>query len=150
GEAANDSVFALGRQADGKIVVGGNFTRFAESGCGRIARLNADGTVDAGFKSGLGANGAILDLLILKGGRILIAGSFTTFDGMACNRMAKLNGNGEIESDFKADPISKGEVRSIAILNGGKVLAGGAFNSVAGLTRNGVARLNPDGSLDQR
>jgi hypothetical protein len=55
-----------------------------------------------------------------------------------------------VDARFKAGPIPKADVRSVAILPNGKVMAGGSFNSVQGMTRNGIARLNLDGSLDQR
>ncbi len=53
---ANGQVRALALQADGKIVVGGDFTAFAE-GIGvtahsHIARLNADGSLDRDFNPG--------------------------------------------------------------------------------------------------
>src|SRR5207249_2251470 len=37
---------------------------------------------------------------------------------------------------------------SVAVQSDGRVLIGGAFTAVNGVSRNGIARLNADGSLD--
>ena len=50
---ANGPVAALAVQPDGKVIIGGNFTTFNDVGRNRIARLNADGTLDPAFLNGL-------------------------------------------------------------------------------------------------
>src|SRR5213592_5055404 len=42
-----------------------------------------------------------------------------------------------------------GRVRAIALQNDGKVIIGGRFESVNGIPRNNIARINVNGSLDQ-
>ncbi|MEG0923252.1 MAG: delta-60 repeat domain-containing protein, partial [Comamonas sp.] len=46
------------------------------------------------------------------------------------------------------NPDANGTVNSVAVQPDGKVLVGGAFTQVGGQTRNRLARLNADGSLD--
>jgi hypothetical protein len=46
------------------------------------------------------------------------------------------------------DPNANGVINSIAVQVDGKAVIGGAFTTVGGVTRNSVARLNSDGSLD--
>mgnify|MGYP003693752243 CR=1 FL=1 len=70
-------------QADGKILVGGNFFALG-GGTGTttrslIGRLNPDGTVDPSFDPG--ANSTIFDLEVQADGKILIGGGFTTLGG---------------------------------------------------------------------
>jgi uncharacterized delta-60 repeat protein len=150
GEGANGAVYCLALQSDGKLLVGGAFSRFGNTSSGHVTRLNADGSVDAGFKIGSGANAGVNDILLLPDGKILLAGGFTRFDGASCNRVVRLGPDGAVEGSFSVAAIPKGEVRCLAIQPGGKILVAGAFNSLAGMTRNGLARLNADGSLDQR
>jgi uncharacterized delta-60 repeat protein len=45
-------------------------------------------------------------------------------------------------------PNAGNRVESLALQPDGKILIGGAFTEVNGVTRGGLARLNPDGSLD--
>ena len=46
------------------------------------------------------------------------------------------------------DPNASNTVQVVVVQPGGKTLIGGQFTSVLGVTRNRIARLNPDGTLD--
>ena len=46
------------------------------------------------------------------------------------------------------DPQATSTVGTIALQQDGKILLGGSFNQVLGVPRNGIARLNSDGTLD--
>jgi hypothetical protein len=46
------------------------------------------------------------------------------------------------------DPNANGAVYATAVQPDGKILIGGSFTTVLGVTRNNIARLNPDGTLD--
>src|SRR3954469_26058547 len=51
------------------------------------------------------------------------------------------------------DPNANGSIRAVAVQSDGKILIGGDFTSLApnggaSVTRNHIARLNPDGTLD--
>ena len=46
------------------------------------------------------------------------------------------------------DPQATSMVHSIAVQRDGKILLGGVFNQILGVPRNGIARINPDGTLD--
>ena len=50
--------------------------------------------------------------------------------------------------DTTFNPNVNGGVNAIAVQPDGKILVGGNFTTVAGQTRNRIARLNVDGSLD--
>ena len=54
---ANSDVETIAVQADGKIIIGGFFTSYNGTSRNRIARLNADGSLDATFNPGTGASG---------------------------------------------------------------------------------------------
>jgi hypothetical protein len=61
----------------GKILVGGNFISVNGAPRNRIARLNADGTLDAGFNLPNGANNIVYDFSLQADGKILVSGAFT-------------------------------------------------------------------------
>jgi len=46
------------------------------------------------------------------------------------------------------DPNANGPVSVVVVQPDGKILIGGAFTTVLGVTHNRIARLNPDGTLD--
>jgi uncharacterized delta-60 repeat protein len=84
-------------------------------------------------------------------GKILIGGDFTSLapNGGASvtrNRLARLNPDGTLDTAF--NPNASSIVLSLLLQPDGKILAGGAFTTIAGQTRNRIARLNPDGTLD--
>ena len=77
GAGANGFGYALAIQADGKILIGGDFTSYDGTGRNRIARLNADGSLDTSFDPGTGADNYPVALAIQPDGKILIGGGFT-------------------------------------------------------------------------
>ncbi len=139
---ANDNVFSVAIQPDGKILLGGNFTSVGGATRNYIARLNANGTLDSTFNPNL--NGYVHSVTLEPNGKILLGGYFTSVGGTTQNRIARLNANGTLDSAF--NPNADSEVYSVAIQSDGKILLGSYFTSVGG--RNFIARLNADGTLD--
>jgi uncharacterized delta-60 repeat protein len=160
--AEGASVYSLALQEDGKILLGGTFDRLQPNGATaatmrrRIARLNADGTLDLGFDPN--ANGLVHSVVLQADGKVLLGGFFNTLqpNGAAAptmrNFFARLNADGSLDLSF--DPFPDIDVTSIALQADGKVLLGGRFfalqpNGAASMTpRRGIARVNADGTLD--
>ena len=59
-------------------------------GSGTIRRYKRSGVIDTSFDVRDGANGTINTILPLRDGRVLVAGSFTTFDGVSRPNLARL------------------------------------------------------------
>ena len=147
---ANDAVFSVFVQSDGKVLIGGLFTSVNGVTRNGIARLNADGSLDASFGAGLsGANGVVYSIALQSDGKPLIGGAFTSVNGVTRNRVARLNADGSLDSSFGADLTgASGVVYALALQSDGKPLIGGAFTTVNSVSRRRIARLNTDGSLD--
>jgi uncharacterized delta-60 repeat protein len=147
---ANSDVSALALQPDGRILLGGGFTTLNGTSRNRIARLNADGSLDTTFLNGLsGADGAVYSIALQPDGRVLIGGNFTTVNGTSRNRIARLNADGSLDTTFlNGLSGATNRVNSIARQPDGRVLIGGGFTTFNGTSRNFIARLNADGSLD--
>ncbi|MBY0435859.1 MAG: fibronectin type III domain-containing protein, partial [Cyclobacteriaceae bacterium] len=148
GEGANGSIQKVVLQQDGKILIGGGFTSYNGASRNRIARLNSDGSVDNGFNVGTGADNTIFSVALQQDGKILIGGNFTSYNGVARNRIARLNADGSLDVGFDPGNGANNSVRSIALQVDGKILIGGFFSSYNGVTITFAARLNSDGSLD--
>jgi uncharacterized delta-60 repeat protein len=151
GTGANASTInAIAVQPDGKILIGGGFASFNGAARPRIARLEADGSVDTTFLPGTGANSSTVNrILVQPDGKILISGGFTEYNGVGRNRIARLNSDGSLDATF--DPgagANSGTVSALALLPDGKILFGGAFTEFNGVSASGLVRLNADGSLD--
>lgn len=141
---ANGEVYSAVLQADGKILMGGNFTSVSGVTRNYIARLNSDGTIDTGFNPN--ANGAVSSVIVQADGKILLGGHFTSLGAVTRNRIARLNADGTVEAAF--NPSASHWVSSLALTSDGRIVVGGSFTSIAGQSRTRIARLNRDGSLD--
>jgi len=148
GAGANSDVYATSIQSDGKIVIGGGFTSYNGIAINRIARLNTNGTIDTTFNLGTGANNIVRATSILSNGKIIIGGSFITYNGIATNRIARLNTDGSLDATFNPGTGATGPILATSIQTDGKIIIGGSFISYNGITRNGIARLNSNGTLD--
>ena len=146
-------VRAVVLQPDGKVLIGGDFTGVNGASRGCVARLNSDGSLDQSFAdpaAGKAEAPIVLSLALQPDGRVLIAGSFGAVGGIPRNNLARLNADGTLDGSFQADGTgADGEVHAIVLQPDGKILIGGAFRNVAGVTRPGIARLNGDGTLDR-
>ncbi len=148
GAGPNDLISAMGLLPDGKIMIVGSFTEFDNVSRNRIARLNADGSLDTGFDPGTGANNTITSIQVQSDNKIYIGGAFTTFNDTEVNFLARLNYDGSIDDSFNLGSGTNSEVASIALLPDGKIIIGGGFTMFNGQSINHVARIFNDGSLD--
>jgi len=159
--------------------VGGSFSVTGQSFV-KLAKLNAsDGSVDTSFTpSAIDKNVYAIVPLNDGSGKILIAGEFTTYGGIAVGGIARLNSNGTLDTTFNHDPATglpyagfgpnaTPGVRTMVVdtnatipdpanpgsqitnPNLNKIYVGGWFTSYNGdTTRKYFIRLNSDGSID--
>lgn len=145
---------AVALQPDGKIIIAGAFFKYHDVSTNRynIVRLNIDGTVDTTF-NGLG-NGTINSIALQPDGKILIAGTFSYYDGVSRKSIARLNSDGSLDETFDPGSGVEGlsgapsEVETISLQQDGKIIIAGWFSVFDGVGVNRVARLNENGSLD--
>ena len=71
GGGADNPIYALARQADGRILIGGDFTAFNGVPRNFIARLKPNGVLDATFSAGTGANRTIYAIAVQSDGKNL-------------------------------------------------------------------------------
>jgi len=93
--------------------------------------------------------------LVLDNGKVLVAGRFTSVDGHTTNDIARLNSNGTIDTSFSSPVFSTtiggdtgGYINTFVTQSDGKIVVGGNFSRVSGISRAGLARLDVNGSLD--
>lgn len=90
--------------------------------------------------------GVVYATALQADGKLLIGGSFGTVNGVTRNNVARLNGDGSLDTGF--NPNADNIVYAIAVQSDGKIVLGGAFGTVGGTTRLRMARVNADGTLD--
>ena len=136
-------------QPDGKVLMAGTFLAVSGTTVNNIARMNADGSLDATFNTGgAGTNGTVYDMVLQPDGKIILAGAFTSVNGTAANRLVRLNANGTVDPGFNVGSGPNMEAYTLRLLNDGRLLVGGRFTSFNGTTAGWVVRLQVSGALD--
>jgi uncharacterized delta-60 repeat protein len=133
--SANNVVQSIAVQADGKILAGGGFTALSPNGGAsvtrnRIARLETDGRLDRTLNLGIA---------VPTPSSAPIAAP--TVNPPATDR------TGDVLAAIEL-PGGNCCVFATAVQPDGKILIGGSFADVLGITRHNIARLNSDGTLD--
>lgn len=168
GTGFNNTVKMVHVLSNGKMYVVGYFTTYKGTSQNYIVRLNADGTVDTSFDTDAvgepvpgqdhmnSTNGNIEAIAVQSDGKIIIGGSFTSFNGTVRNRILRLNSTGSLDTSFNTglgirdtDYGFESLVTRILIQPDGKILVTGFFQTYNTVTRERIVRLNANGSVDQ-
>jgi uncharacterized delta-60 repeat protein len=85
--------------------------------------------------------------------KVLVGGRFSEFDGRPAQNLVRLNQDGTLDTNFlsaiELGTTDNSSVSAMAVQPDGKIVLVGNFYTVDYFGRNNVARLNPDGSVDQ-
>ncbi|MBC8172834.1 MAG: T9SS type A sorting domain-containing protein [Chitinophagales bacterium] len=148
-------VKALAEYPGGKILVGGDFKEWNNnSDYDFMVMLNADGTIDASFSEGFNPvleTFEVNEFAVQPDGKIVVGGDFKFYDGVSRPGIVRINADGTLDTSFYANlPMGSDSdgALDIELLDDGRMMIGGRFNSINGATADGVARLNSDGSND--
>ena len=144
------AINALSIQNDGKILVAG-YVSLSSGTNVAVARFNSDGSLDSSFNGGASPPvSQVTGMVLQPNGQILVAAAVISATGINRTNVARLNSDGTIDTTFMADPIagSPGQISCLLGLTNGQVVIGGYFATINGYTRQGIARLNIDGTLD--
>lgn len=129
-------------QSDGKLVIVGHFTTINETSAGRIARLNANGSLDSTFNfEEVGFDNHAFVIKLLSDGSFLVGGKFGAYSGTSVSRLVKLNSDGSLNTSFSENVAFDNDVFAINVLSSGKIYVGGNFT-------NKLIKLNSDGTVD--
>lgn len=148
-------VYGLAAQTNGKLLLWGIFSSVLGTTRHNVARLNADGTLDMGFDPN--PNDFVFGVAVQGDGKVLLGGGFTSLDPNAAGApvarrcFARVGDDGSVDMGF--DPSPNFRVFSTRQQPDGKVLLSGDFtalepNGGALTTRNHIARVNANGTLD--
>ncbi|NDA69166.1 MAG: hypothetical protein EB141_20595, partial [Verrucomicrobia bacterium] len=126
----------------GKVVIGGSFTTVNGVPRAGLARLNADGSLDAAFlASGQVADAVVLALAAQPDGRLLVTGDFQNFGGVPRNRVVRLNTDGSVDPTFNTGSGANGVINAVALQLDEKIVLGGSFTLFDGVARQNLVRL---------
>ncbi len=138
------TVYGIAVQSDGKVIVGGSLRFLGSTTDFEFARLNADGTLDAGFVlPGPGTHLGNRAAFTLQGDGKILANEVNDFNQ---RRLARLNTDGTPDETFSV-PLSGGAIEHILLQPDGKILLTGLVPGNNGQYA-GLTRLNADGTPD--
>jgi uncharacterized delta-60 repeat protein len=146
--AVNGTVRAMLAGTNGSVIIAGDFTEVNGVPRGGLARLLQDGTLDAAFAAGAGADGPIHCIVATSAG-YYIGGDFLNFDGQARGRIARITSTGELNPAFAPGAGANATVRCLrsTTSSSATVWAGGDFTSMRGIGVGYFAILRGDGTF---
>jgi hypothetical protein len=137
-------VKAVAIQTNGQAIIGGFFTSYNTTPVYGIARLLTNGWLDTSFNNVLdgGVNGFVTSIVIDASGRIIIGGSFSSYDGnlTPAPNIARLNSDGSLDKTFNTGIGFNSSVYALAIDANSNILVGGDFTSYNTTNCNHIAR----------
>lgn len=115
------------------------------------------GSIDPSFNPGAGFGiGALQERVEILAqqpdGKLLTGGWFTDYNGATAKCIVRTNLDGSIDNTFNTGDGCGGifpYVNAIALQGNGRIIIGGNFNTFNGESRNRIARLNSNGTLDE-
>ncbi len=148
-------------RTSGNLYASGNFLSITTPNgsvynSARIMKVSQDGTVDTSFatNAGTGFNAPPTDLVVRPDGKVIVVGLFTSYNGATTTRIALLNADGTLNTQFNANAgagivgtLTASNV-SVVVQSDNKVIIGGNITSYNGKTVSQLIRLNADGTID--
>jgi hypothetical protein len=146
-----------------RLYVGGTFTKYKGVNCtpNFVVLRSTDGNIDTTFATN--AVGAaktvgfvtVFSIAIQSDGKILVAGAFDSMYGntVNCKYVCRFLPTGVIDTSFSAgtsitNSIPQNYLHKVIVNSAGDIFIGGVFNAYQGTTRNCVAKLLPNGTLN--
>lgn len=149
--ADHSVVYRIAIQPDGKIIIAGDFTSVNGQPRNNIARLNADGSLDASFDPNAeGDHNDVFEVIVQPDNKIIVAGNFTKIAGIDYNHIARLNADGSADPTFNPGTgADNGVIFCLLLQTDGKIVVGGNFTHFNGQDHSACVRLNSNGSVDE-
>jgi hypothetical protein len=135
----------------------GDVVRMNQMACLKINQDNPvdEGDLDLSFhynpatkQSPAAGNGSIYDAIQQPDGKLVLVGSFTTFNGLPANHIVRINLDGSVDQTFNVGKGADENINTITYnATTNKILVAGLFKNFNGSAKQGVAMLDADGTL---
>ena len=114
----------------------------------QTANIDTSFAVGTGKQYYSGGSVVVNKMIAMSDGKLLVIGQFTDYNGYTISNIVKLNANGTRDATFNPGTSTNAGIWDCAIQTDGKILIVGGFTGFNGISRNRIARLNTNGSLD--
>ncbi len=146
---ANNLASTAKMQPDGKVLFIG---KLPQNPNGILMRFNADFSNDSSFNLDASLTSLTFKELNLQSDGKILVSCKGLVSANNINRVVRLNSDGSLDTSFSLGQGSTNgsiaEITSLEIQPNGRILVGGYFSTYNGITKNGIVRLNTDGTID--
>lgn len=142
------AVAGLGFQTQGRLVVLRQFVNSNFELVTKLCRFLANGSRDADFQTLPGPDYQINAFAIQPDNRIVIVGDFNEVEGRIRNGVARLLGNGALDTSFSQTTGIVECPTAVLVQSNGKIIVAGVARFDENTLLNPLVRLNSSGSLD--
>ncbi|MCC9061865.1 DUF7619 domain-containing protein [Flavobacterium piscisymbiosum] len=131
--------------SDGKVILVGEFTGYRTGNSvviktGSIIRLNSDLSYDSTFDIGKKLVGPIYSVALQSTGKIVVAGSFTSYNGTEIDRsLLRFNADGSLDTTFKSTEAKYSGIKQVKT---------GPDNKIYTVAGSRISRLTANGDPD--
>ena len=132
-----------------RLYVGGAFNSYSSNATTYFIALDATTSDPLPQFTGNTTNSPVFDIKVQSDGKILLGGIMTTWKGVSTTGQGpiRVNTDGTRDTSFTANTFNS-LVWNIYIEPSGKVMVGGQFTTMNGVTEGCIVRLNSDGTKD--
>ena len=145
GLGLDGSVLAVAEVEEGRLLVGGDFTRVDGAPMTNLVRLEPDGTRSA---TGQGSVDGPVRAIVSRPS-VVVGGAFGRVQGQPRYGVARMLAGGAVDPDFQPQGSGRPDVRALAAAEDGGVWVGGGFANWAESGRAYLVRLGADGAVDR-
>jgi uncharacterized delta-60 repeat protein len=142
------SINTLAVQADGKILIGGNFTTLSNQPRRGLARLNANGSLDPSLGDimpNISPSPTVNALALQPDGKFWVGGNFFAFGGH--NYVVRLNADGTLDPTLPSlglESFARGTVNALRLTEDGRLWVAGPGLAVGGQSLGNLVRFFTD------
>jgi len=144
----SSTITEIAIKSDRSLLIGGYFTYYNDSSKSCIASLNKFGALEGEFYTNKLLFGCVNSIVIQQDKKIVIGGSFYDYDKNV-NNILRLQSNGRIDKDFQIGSGPNDWINCLSIQKDNKIIIAGKFSIFNSKSIMGIARLHPNGSLDE-
>ena len=104
-EYIDSTIHSVSLAKNGKILIGGNFTRIGDRSLRSVAVLDKNGKCDEAFNSTLNPDDEVYKVIGLPDGGAVLIGGFSKYGESNKNGIVKLNAEGSVDESFGSSEL---------------------------------------------
>ena len=147
----DNTVRVITNDNDNNCIIAGDFTTYGGVDYNYITKTNGNNIIDNNFNIGAGFQSTdlykIFDVCVDDDNNYIVCGNFTSYSGITCNNIIKIDKFGSIINGFNTGSGFNSNAESV-IFDVDKYVVVGNFTSYSGITCNKICCIDKNGYFD--